>query len=78
MPAQRTYGIDQDFYPWSPIVARPVLRGSDNARVALAVIVNQPGRIRHLDEVLGHICAHQGVWRATGRQITDWFKVQPA
>ena len=40
MPAKRAYGMDQDFYPWSPIVARPVLRWPDNARVALAVIVN--------------------------------------
>ena len=40
MPATRTYGMDQDFYPWSPIVTRPVLRWPDNARVAFAVIVN--------------------------------------
>src|SRR6267142_576611 len=40
MPAKRAYGMDQDFYPWSPISARPVLRWPDHARVALAVIVN--------------------------------------
>jgi len=40
MPANRSYGMDQDFYPWSPIVTRPVLRWPDNARVAVAVIVN--------------------------------------
>jgi hypothetical protein len=40
MPAQRAYGMDQDFNPWSPIVTRPVRRWPDNARVALAVIVN--------------------------------------
>ena len=40
MPAQRAYGMDQDVYPWSPIIARPVLRWPDNARVALAVLVN--------------------------------------
>src|ERR1700687_4670241 len=40
MPAKRSYGMDQGFYPWSPIVTRPVLRWPDNARVALAVIVN--------------------------------------
>jgi hypothetical protein len=27
--------------------------------------------------MLGHICAHQGVWKATGSQIIDWFKAQP-
>jgi hypothetical protein len=40
MPAKRVYGMDHDFYPWSPIVSRSVLRWPDNARVALAVIVN--------------------------------------
>src|ERR1051326_1798596 len=40
MPATRTLGMDQDIYPWSPIVSRPILRWPDNARVALAVIVN--------------------------------------
>jgi hypothetical protein len=39
-------------------------------------IISQPWRIRHLDEVLGHICARQGVWKATGREIIDWFKAQ--
>ena len=214
MPAKRAYGMDQEIYPWSPIVTRPVLRWPDNARVALAVIINlehwdwevppqtpravsplggpeglwsgnqpdfpdiggygnheygnrvglfrllaaegiryicdwgndeqpyqmtpktgelyslgvnaylddnyihlhgrrtinevnllwrewfdglyadsvvtgrmmvlhlhpwimgQPWRIRHLDEVLGHICAHAGVWKATGGEIIEWFKTQ--
>jgi allantoinase len=40
MPAKREYGMDHDFYPWSPIVARPELRWPNGARVALAVIVN--------------------------------------
>jgi allantoinase len=40
MPANRSHGMDQGFYPWSPIVTRPILRWPDNARVALAVIVN--------------------------------------
>ena len=40
MPAKRAYGMDQDFYPWSPIVTRPILKWPGNARVALAVIVN--------------------------------------
>jgi allantoinase len=39
-------------------------------------IIGQPWRIRHLDDVLGHICAHQGVWKATGGVIVDWFKAQ--
>jgi allantoinase len=40
MPAERKYGMDQDYYQWSPINTRPVLRWPDNARVAVAVIVN--------------------------------------
>jgi len=24
MPAERKYGMDQDFYTWSPIVSRPI------------------------------------------------------
>ena len=24
----------------------------------------------------GHIAAHAGVWKATGREIIDWFKTQ--
>src|ERR1700739_2226151 len=40
MPAKRAYGMDQDFYPWSPIVTRRPLRWPEGARVALAVIVN--------------------------------------
>src|ERR1700721_1605887 len=40
MPATRSHGMDQPFYPWSPIVSRPILRRPANARVALAVIVN--------------------------------------
>jgi len=39
MPATRSFGTDQEFYPWSPIVTRPPLRWPGNARVALAVIV---------------------------------------
>src|SRR5271155_5309750 len=39
-------------------------------------IMGQPWRIRHLDEVLGHITAYQGVWKATGSEIIDWFKAE--
>ena len=99
---------------------RPILTWPDNARVALAVILNlehwewempaiypvrqrsglwfgglyadgakngrmmifnlhpwvigQPWRIRHLDEVLGHITSHTAVWKATGSEIIDWYK----
>ena len=34
MPASRSHGMDQDFYPWSPIVTRPILN------------LNAPGRVQ--------------------------------
>ena len=51
MPAKRAYGMDQNFYPWSPIVTRPILRWPDNARVALAVIV-VPVVVRTTEDML--------------------------
>jgi allantoinase len=39
-------------------------------------IMGQPWRIRHLDEVLGHIFSRHGVWKATGSEIIDCFKTQ--
>jgi hypothetical protein len=61
VPGERalgTYGMDQDFYPWSPIVTRPILMWPDNARVALAVIVHFLGdaacvRSKFSGQVLG-------------------------
>lgn len=40
MPGERTYGQDNEYYEWSPIVTRPRLEWPDGARVALSVIVN--------------------------------------
>jgi hypothetical protein len=45
---KRAYGMDQDFYPWSAIVTRSVLRWPDNVRVAFAVIVNFEHRDREV------------------------------
>ena len=39
-PGQRRVGQDHPYYDWSPIINRPPLQWPDNARVALAVIVN--------------------------------------
>lgn len=30
-------------------------------------------RIKYLDEALKYICAHEGVWKATGAEIADYF-----
>lgn len=36
-------------------------------------MMGQPHRIKHLDRALKHILSHEGVWKATGEEITDWF-----
>ena len=40
MPGERKYGMDHDFYEWSPVSTRSVLKWPDGARVALCVIVD--------------------------------------
>ena len=75
MPARRAYGMDQDFYPWSPIVTRPVLRWPNEARVALAVIVN----LEHWDwEVpagaplaVSPLGGPEGLWTGNQPQFPD-------
>ena len=36
-------------------------------------IIGLPFRIKYLDEALRYICSHEGVWRATGWEIADWY-----
>ncbi len=36
-------------------------------------IMGQPHRIRHLEQALGHVLSHSGVWVATGEEIADWY-----
>jgi peptidoglycan/xylan/chitin deacetylase (PgdA/CDA1 family) len=40
MPAERRYGMDHEFYDWSPLPKREILRWPEDARVALCIIVN--------------------------------------
>ena len=40
-------------------------------------LIGQPFRIGYLDQALGHIMRRQGVWAATGSEITEWFKANP-
>jgi allantoinase len=51
--------------------------GEASGRVmAIAVhpfVTGQPHRIGALDAALEHICAHEGVWRATGREIVEHY-----
>jgi allantoinase len=37
-------------------------------------LIGQPFRIGCLDEALGHIVRHEGVWAATGAEIIDWYR----
>jgi len=37
-------------------------------------LIGQPFRIGCLDEALGHMVHHQGVWAATGSEIIDWYR----
>jgi allantoinase len=45
MPGQRRYGMDHEFYRWSPMIRRGTLRWPDKARVALCVLVT----LEHLE-----------------------------
>ena len=34
----------------------------------------RPFRIGFLDDALGHMMRHQGVWDASGAQIVEWYR----
>jgi len=36
-------------------------------------IIGQPHRIGALDRALEYICSHDGVWKATGREIVEYY-----
>ena len=45
--------------------------------MAIAVhpfVTGQPHRIGALDAALEYICSHEGVWRATGREIVEAYR----
>jgi peptidoglycan/xylan/chitin deacetylase (PgdA/CDA1 family) len=52
--------------------------GATNARLLVLHLhpwlMGQPFRIGCLDEALGYITRHQGVWAATGTEIIDWYR----
>ena len=42
-------------------------------------VIGQPFSIGFLDDALGHMMRHQGVWTASGAQIVEWYRGhQPA
>lgn len=36
-------------------------------------ILGQPHRIRQFERILSHIVGHDGVWKATGIEIVEWY-----
>ena len=55
--------------------------GADNGRLLTINVhpwlVGQPFRIGYLEDALGHIMGHQGVWAASGSEIIDWYRDNP-
>jgi hypothetical protein len=56
--------------------------GAKNGRVLVLHLhpwlIGQPFRIGFLDQALGAIMRHQGVWAASGATIIDWYRRHPA
>jgi peptidoglycan/xylan/chitin deacetylase (PgdA/CDA1 family) len=36
-------------------------------------LTGQPFRIKYLDDALAHVCESGDVWKATGREIVEWY-----
>ena len=51
--------------------------GAENGRLLTINLhpwlIGQPFRIGYLEDALGHIMGHDGVWTATGSEVVDWF-----
>ena len=40
-------------------------------------LLGQPFRVRYLNDALAYIMGHDGVWAATGSEITEWYRSNP-
>ncbi|MEM7254855.1 MAG: polysaccharide deacetylase family protein [Pseudomonadota bacterium] len=53
------------------------LEGAESGRVMCIALhpflFGQPHRIRYLDEILGYIMSHVGVWQTTADEIADYY-----
>ena len=51
--------------------------GAESGRVMCIALhpylIGQPHRIRYLDEVLGYIMSHEGVWQTTADEIAEYY-----
>ena len=55
--------------------------GATNGRVLVLSLhpwlIGQPFRIGYLEEALSHMVRRDGVWRASGKEIVDWYRSNP-
>jgi peptidoglycan/xylan/chitin deacetylase (PgdA/CDA1 family) len=53
--------------------------GAETGRLLLLNVhpwlTGQPFRIRYFADVIDHICGHPAIWKATGAQIADWYRL---
>ncbi len=51
--------------------------GAESGRVMCIALhpymMGQPQRLKYLDRALAYILSHDGVWKATGEEIADWY-----
>jgi peptidoglycan/xylan/chitin deacetylase (PgdA/CDA1 family) len=51
--------------------------GADSGRVMCIAlhpyVVGQPHRIKHLDDILSYVLAHDGVWQTTADEIAEYY-----
>jgi peptidoglycan/xylan/chitin deacetylase (PgdA/CDA1 family) len=51
--------------------------GAEGGRVMCIALhpflTGQPHRVDYLDEALGYVLGHEGVWQATGDEIAQWY-----
>ena len=51
--------------------------GADSGRVMCIALhpflIGQPHRIKYLDDILGYIMSHDGVWQATADEIAEYY-----
>ena len=51
--------------------------GEESGRVMCIALhpymMGQPQRLKYLDRALAYILSHDGVWKATGEEIADWY-----
>ena len=51
--------------------------GSESGRVMCIAlhpfIIGQPHRVKYLDDILGYIMSHDGVWQTTADEIADYY-----